>query len=502
MKHAFIYARVSTDEQAKEGQSIETQLRVCRKYASENDLKVVEIFVDEGKSATNMHRPALQDMLGKLQGKGNATSVVLVQDTDRLARNTFDHLKIKSILKKYDVQLIAINQPLIDDSPEGNLIDTMLAATNAFQSQITGRKTSKVLEQKAEIGWFPGGVPPLGYRNADNPAPTSTLDKRRVVVDDSVAPYIKNIFDQYARGDINMNSLADYLNKLGIKSPQSKSVVRHNLVARMLQNPFYIGQFYWKGKLYNGKQETFISKQLYDQVQEVLAMRNQNRSRKRKHNMLLRGFLFYEPSDCQMWGEIKEKGGKQYKHYFCPKTKKGSYTPANEAEALIEKLFKKIEISKDYRQEIVETAKKLLKESRDSRDEERDGLLREKAKYQKAISEAEDDRYIRQNISGEALMRVIDKYKPLLENVDDALDKLDVNHTERLEALERILRLAENIGNAYKKAPPPLKRQYLALFFSKIYIRDKKIVKYDLAPELKEMIEAGSVRVRSKGLPE
>jgi hypothetical protein len=96
---------------------------------------------------------------------------------------------------------------------------------------------------------------------------------------------------------------------------------------------------------------------------------------------------------------------------------------------------------------------------------------------------------------------LIDKYKPLLGNVDDALGKLDIDHGERLQTLERLLRLAENIGDTYKKALPPLKREYLTLFFSKIYIKDKKIVKYDLSLEVKEMIEAGSVRVRTGGLP-
>ena len=93
MTNAYIYARVSTEEQAKEGQSIEAQLRMCRKYADENNLEVINAFVDEGKSATTMNRQALQEMLGSLK----SVSIILVQDTDRIARNTLDHLKIKAL---------------------------------------------------------------------------------------------------------------------------------------------------------------------------------------------------------------------------------------------------------------------------------------------------------------------------------------------------------------------------------------------------------------------
>lgn len=170
MKKAYIYARVSTEEQAEQGKSIETQERICRKWAKDNNFAVAGVFRDQGKSATNINRPALQDMLSKCQVKG-VVNAILVQDTDRLARNTIDHLNVKALLKKKDVEIISISQPMLDDSPEGNLMDTMIASFNAFQSQITGRKTSKVLEEKAKLGWFPGGTPPLGYKNIANPKP-------------------------------------------------------------------------------------------------------------------------------------------------------------------------------------------------------------------------------------------------------------------------------------------------------------------------------------------
>lgn len=496
MNKAYIYARVSTEEQAKEGQSIEAQIRMCRKYAEENDLEVINTFVDEGKSATNMNRPALQEMLGSLK----KVSFCLIQDTDRIARNTLDHLKIKALFKKNEVTLISISQPLIDDSPEGNLVDTLLAATNAFQSQITGRKTSKVMEQKAEFGWYPGGTPPLGYRNADNPNPTSNLDKRIIVIDDTTAPHIRDMFEQYASGKTNIKALATELNELGIKSPQ-KSMIHASLVTRTLQNPFYIGSFYWKKKLYEGKHEKLIDESLFNQVQTELDKRNANRSRKRKHNLLLSGFLYYKPSDKQMWGEIKIRRGKEYKHYFCSKLRKGSYTSASDLEKQIEKIFEKIQLSKEFTKEILQIAESILREARNSREDNEKRLNLELSKYQKAISEAEDDRYIRHIITSEQLVRILDKYKPLVKKVKKELEKLDINYEQRLAQLEGLLQIAENIGISYKVADKPLKREYLSIFFDKFWIEDGKIVSYDLNPDIKELITLGSVRVRTAGLP-
>ena len=90
MKKAYIYARVSTEEQAEEGKSIETQEKLCRDWAKNNNYIILGIYKDEGKSATSLNRPGLQDLLSKCQEKTNESDSILVQDTDRLARNTFD----------------------------------------------------------------------------------------------------------------------------------------------------------------------------------------------------------------------------------------------------------------------------------------------------------------------------------------------------------------------------------------------------------------------------
>jgi site-specific DNA recombinase len=176
MKLGLIYSRVSTDEQAKEGQSIDAQIKLCSVFIEQNGYTLAPdgIYKDEGKSGSNTNRPGLQALLQRVLDD-KTIQAVFVLDTDRLARNTLDHLSIKTIFKKHEVKLVSISQPMIDDSPEGNFIDVVLAGANALQSQITGRKTSKVMEQKIKAGWW-AGVAPIGYVNSINPHPTSQLD--------------------------------------------------------------------------------------------------------------------------------------------------------------------------------------------------------------------------------------------------------------------------------------------------------------------------------------
>ena len=163
MPQCLVYCRVSTEEQADKGYSLDTQEKLCRDFAERTGYRVAGVYRDEGKSGTTLDRPALQDLLAKCT-KGTSINAVVVQETDRLARNTHDHLTIRAILQKAGVKLISVAQPMLDDSPEGKMIDTILASVNQFQSDINSRKTRKALQEKFNQGWWPGWAP-LGYVN-------------------------------------------------------------------------------------------------------------------------------------------------------------------------------------------------------------------------------------------------------------------------------------------------------------------------------------------------
>ncbi|NCN59122.1 hypothetical protein COW99_03770 [Candidatus Roizmanbacteria bacterium CG22_combo_CG10-13_8_21_14_all_38_20] len=498
MKNAVIYARVSTTEQAEKGKSIETQLKIAKKWAKDNDYKVISLYVDEGKSATNLNRPALQDLLTKCRDD-KSIDAVLIQDTDRLARNTLDHLTIKAILKKVDVEIISISQPMIDSSPEGNLIDTILASVNAFQSQITGRKTSKVLEEKAKLGWYPGGLPPLGYKNVENPKPTCSLDRKIITIDEPTASYIKQVFQEYSTGNHNITNLTEWLRNKGVKSVTGVTLHKSRL-ADYFREPFYIGKFRWGKKLYQGKHKPLISESLFKLVGQVLDAHNQNASRTRKHNFLLRGFLYCPECDNRLWAEYHNKQNKLYGFYYCYHCRPREYTDMLKLEQAVEKLFTKIELSKEYTKHVLDTAKKMMLELRTNVDRDRQELVKRKSKLTKAIQETEDARFISKTLTEERFNSIYNRYHKELKEVDQQMQGLSSDQSEKVKSLEKLLVLAENIGKTYEKADPRLKRSYLGLFFKKIYIKDNKVLKYKLSPQLEPLIKDGSVRVRTSGL--
>lgn len=500
MQACLAYFRVSTEEQASLGQSIETQKRLCLKWAKDNDYTIVGEFIDEGKSATSLNRPALKEMLARCQ-EDKTIKAVLVQDTDRLARNTLDHLTIKSILQKVGIEVISISQPMIDSSPEGNLIDTIIASVNTFQSQITGRKTSKVLEQKAKIGWWPGGVPPLGYRNIENTNSTSSLDRKIIDLDPVTSPYMKRAFDLYSTGQYSAQKLADLLYGDGLRS-KTGGTIHDSVLINYLQNPFYVGLMRWRNEVLPGKHPTLISREVFDQCQEVLKAHNQNASRTRKHNFLLRGFVFCFDCDKRLWADRHtKKNGLTYELYFCKTCGAGTYIDRHDLEIQVEKQFEKIEISKEYALQVMATAEQLLKEFRAGRDQERSIIYNRKSRLEAAMREAEDNRFIHHSISDETFKRIYSRYEAELQGVNEQINNLEDDHSQKIATLQKLFDLAQNIGKAYKEAESSLKRFYLDLFWEGFDIKNGRIARSRLHKSLKPLLSSNLVRVRQYGLP-
>lgn len=486
MKKALIYARVSTDEQAEEGLSIDTQINRCRRWAEDNDTTIVSVFKDEGKSATNMNRASLQDMLGRVQD--GDIDYILVLDTDRLARNTLDHLTIKALLKKANTQLISINQLMIDNSPEGNLIDTILASVNAFQSQITGRKVSKVAEEKAKAGYYPG-KPKIGYINVFNEKPMSKFDQRIIDVDPVKGTYLTQAFKLYSTGNFSVNALSKRLYDLGLRSTTGGQV-GVSLLAYCLRDSLYIGKVPWKGVIYEGKHTPLIDEATFNQCQEIMTAHNQNASRLRKHNFLLRGFVFCSDCGRRFWAEKHtKKSGLVFEYYFCKTCGKDTYVSVADLELDVKEWFSAIQITESYARELVERAKQILEDFRQNSDNESQTLINRQSKIEAAMREAEDNWLIHKTLSKEGFQRIYPRYEADLKSIKSQFTQLAANHERSLKVVQRLMALAQDIGQAYHDAEPVLKRFYLGLFWERFIVKKGKIINAILSPEVKDLLK-------------
>lgn len=121
MKKAVIYARYSSDTQTE--QSIEGQLRVCQNYAKNNQLLVVDTYVDRAMTGTNDMRPDFQRMI-KASSK-RQWEYVIVYKLDRFSRDKYEMTIHKHTLKENGVKLVSAMEN-IPDSPEGIILESLL----------------------------------------------------------------------------------------------------------------------------------------------------------------------------------------------------------------------------------------------------------------------------------------------------------------------------------------------------------------------------------------
>lgn|SRR3989344_8992821 len=99
MKTCYIYLRVSTEEQATEGFSIDNQKRACTDYAKNNGYHVKNVYTEDGKSARTTDRAAFQEMFAAI--KKDPVDAIVVYKIDRLARNVADFANIRKELRSY-----------------------------------------------------------------------------------------------------------------------------------------------------------------------------------------------------------------------------------------------------------------------------------------------------------------------------------------------------------------------------------------------------------------
>jgi site-specific DNA recombinase len=148
-KRAILYARVSTDEQARSGYSLAQQLEALRGYAERQSYEVLEEVSDPGQSGASLERPGM-DRVRDLVAAGDV-SMVLAQDRDRFAREPAYHYLLRREFEEYDCKMRALNDRG-DDSPEGELTDGILDQLAKFERAKTAERTRRGRLRKAREG--------------------------------------------------------------------------------------------------------------------------------------------------------------------------------------------------------------------------------------------------------------------------------------------------------------------------------------------------------------
>ncbi len=227
-KRAILYARVSTDEQARSGYSLAQQIEALRAYASREGYEVLEEVVDPGQSGASLERPGMDRVRDLVAGGG--VSVALAQDRDRFAREPAYHYLLRREFEEHGTKLRALNDRG-DDSPEGELTDGVLDQLAKYERAKFTERSRRGKLQKARQGKIIATMkPPYGFRyNEARDALVIHEPERRVV---------ERIFRLAADG-CGTKAIQTRLYREGIPSPTGKELWHRPVLKRMVLSDTY-----------------------------------------------------------------------------------------------------------------------------------------------------------------------------------------------------------------------------------------------------------------------
>ena len=465
----FLYARKSTDVEDKQVLSIEAQLSELRALAKREGLEVVKEFVEK-RSAKMPGRPVFSDMMARIQ-KGEAQGIVCWK-IDRLARNPVDGGQIQWLLQNSTIAHIQTHDRAYYPADNVLMMSMEFGMANQFIRDLSAN-TARGLRAKARLGDFPGTAP-AGYRN-DPRTKTIVLDRKKSKV-------IRAAFELYAQGNSRFEDIGQFLYDNGVRSLYGNRI--HDDRAKfILANPFYYGQFLYKGELYEGRHTPIVDKRLFDKVQKVIIERG-HPTAPGKEPQVFCGLMRCGECGMSITAEVREKHQKngnthRYIYYRCTKKSAArcsqSYVREEQLTADVSDLFALFVLPPEW----AEDFKRRMKE--DGRDVGRTSAqavasLREQMHEIERKLDRLTDVYIAQDIERDTYLlrrRALMSDKRTLEEQSARLER---DGSAWLEPMRKWIHEAETLAQIQNDPSLPAKKSAIQkIFGSNLQLTNQKV---------------------------
>jgi len=262
-KRAALYARVSTDEQAQEGYSLDAQLDVMRAYCDIHELEIAGEYVDDGYSGTNIRRNAYNFMFSPDERK--KWDVLIVMKMDRIHRNSRNFMDMMQDLNRHKQQFISTYDRIDTSTAVGRFAMDMIQRIAQLESEQIGERTYMGMREKAEsFAGILGFNAPFGY---------SFEDGKLVIVEDE-AEIVREIYNRYQNGS-TMDEIAFYLNTNHLLTKNNNPWNKYNL-RTVLHNPTYAGYLHWEEIVWKADHEPIIDPEFFNEIQLLIASKIRN----------------------------------------------------------------------------------------------------------------------------------------------------------------------------------------------------------------------------------
>ena len=287
-------------------------MRECTDFAIRKGYTIIKSYADRaisGKKADN--RPEFMQMIyDSQQGDFNT---VIVWKIDRFSRDKYDSVYYKHTLKKNGVSVISATEP-IDDSPEGQLMESIFEGFSAYYLKDLAMKVSRGMTENILKGKYNGGVPTFGY----------IIDEDRHFQPDPInAPIVIDIFRRYASGE-NAKSILQSLLEQELKTNRGTAPT-YGFITNIIKNRRYLGEYRFRDTVVEKAFIPLVDIDLFEKCQKR-SIANQRKAANFKptdDKYILTGKIFCGHCGGTLNGESgTSMTGATYRYYYCHSAKK------------------------------------------------------------------------------------------------------------------------------------------------------------------------------------
>ena len=312
MKSAYLYIRVSTDEQKRKGYSLPEQEDRLLKYCEYNNIRVKGIF-REDFSAKTFNRPEWKKLLAILKKSSTKESNnILFVKWDRFSRNVEFAYEMIGILRKYNTTVAAIDQPIDFEIPESSSMHAVYLAIPQAENERRSLNTKNGIRRAKQLGRYPSKTP-IGYTNF-----CATDGKKYIAPNWPNANLIQWSFQQLAKNAYRIEDVRRMANAKGLQCSRSN-------FWKLLHNPVYCGYVpcslneFEEKQLVKGIHEPIITEALYYEVQSIINTKRKvvKKAYVANEMLMLHKYLICPACNQILYASSSTGRNKRYPYYHC-----------------------------------------------------------------------------------------------------------------------------------------------------------------------------------------
>ena len=489
---SVLLCRVSSKEQEETGYSLPAQEKLLTAYAQRCEYEVAKAFYISESAGGKKQRELFDEMMSFT--KKNDIKIIVIEKADRFTRNFKDSVMMYEWLEADEQrQLHSVKDSLIlhknSRSQEKLNWDIRVVFAKNYIDNLS-EEVKKGQEEKLAQGWLPT-KPPIGYKTVGEKG------HKIHVIDETRMPFVKKMFELYSTSNYSLKKLAETMYNEGLRNNKLNKIDKSR-IHEHLTDPFYIGMNRWNDKLSVGKQDTFISKELFDKVHNLL--RSKTTPKYSKHNYLFKGLANCKECTGQITWEIQK--GIIYGH--CNHYRNCSQKTWSKEFEVEEQLLDVLESFQMKSPKIADWIRKALKESHQDEITYRSSAVDELNRKQEQLRQRLDKIYedkLDNTITQEFYANKAKIYQAELDKVSEAIKKHDNANLKYYELGVNIYDLSQRAKMIYLKAKQKMmlneQRELIRLMFSKLTLNEGKLA-YEYTPAFKLLHKAVQATNSSK----